>query len=1640
MVRVLRCVFVGLIFSVLSLHAQASMDYPHSEVNGINCLTCHDLHGGFSKLLRIANPHPPQDIDDTPANNLCWSCHNNIVAPFKNPHSSEQIDEDYGQWAVECIVCHNPHKQEQKYYYGSQGYLATGTVTTVTTTSLYSAGAAWTVDEFADLIVVPNVAEQYNNYRIVSNTADTLTISAGLSGNGMDMSLVSPGNTFAIIYGKLIYGPNRLSRPDRGSPDNLPASDTCSVTANVFSCTNRINTTVKFLRDFRDGVGGSNEHSFAGDVDGDGLYQGPCEVCHTRTKHHRNNNDFPGDADHTHNVGLKCTLCHKHENGFLPLGAGAHDVHITKEFGPKITCSDGDWGCHGTFVPGSNYPNEVIFADGLALCDGRPGTPCPNIGSDTGTQVCANCHGEGSLLAKYYFFRPGSSEGDPGLWITPQSGAYTWGDTWLGDIGEAKYCGSCHNDTDSTFVPGPQPPGQPPNIAGDLNLDTGVSTYGFFFNGHGKPTGNYPRLSWQNDTETGNPAANKVCSDCHEYTGTHFNNPDPDNKRLKAGYENDAASTVCDKCHGQEGGDTATADPKYYTTHAAYENSAHGADSKSNLKCTDCHDPHGAANQDVATNGEPNQAMTKGYKQALCFRCHSDSGDLMNVQNFAVSGHKGTHDGANDQAVLSDADGSFDDVTDMTTNATWTVFNLTDGSSGTLTGHDKTLMQITAALSGGTDNDWDTGDKYHIVYQSGGQPVDDIQHALTQANIHNMGWDYSISGKNYKLNCVSCHNVHLVTGQFWEADQLKSPITRISTPSSPEGNLNVWGDVAGETMDNYGGTYVQPKGEEFTGAQLPTYPQFCLDCHSSMVESQGHGGIDWNGDPHGLQSANQPNGYGTCPNWWGCGKASGWDGDDCVDPDKCWPVISRGKGDILFSRQPFDHAQRIAGANFALSCTNCHEPHGSNNSSMIRPNPNGGTGTIIWNTMCNNCHYYYSDWHAGMSCGDASCHTTTKIHRMANKTGSQGTRTFDPDMPLYLKFDGNLKDSSQTWQMDSQWYNGGTGNGSFVGGKVGSAIQLGVDQGVQVGTENASWSTDAGAHGTHIYTEMKFNTSQEIWVYPMGDDTSEYTIFAKHVGYANGGYAFTLEPAGLTPGLKAVFNIKSDTNGTAQDGRSSIRGAYSSVAIPLNTWTHVAATFDTAGPGRDPNDQSVGRIRIYVNGEDKTTSDTVGDNMQPEANETSIFAFPENNGWNQVGVCYNDDWCAGEFAVGGFPWQADFIGRLDEAKIWNITKDAAYFSSNDALAGPYISLVEGVIGSNQLTVTFSEGVYTTTGSTGDLVPADFVITDTDNSRTITGVTHTAGSDTAVVTLSSVLDATDDMHVDTLAPASNAIYDDKDVTASTTAAAFKPSSACPSSPVIFDLNEAPGSAYVFDDQGMLPGEVFGDASTLTGSVLDGNGTDRYAIFNYNSGCIQVDDAMTLEARIKPTGLTGSGTATYVERIFARDGGGLFQMSLWRNNTWVNYNAPADEASIALWVRPDDPHGGNAWKVMLTNYTGAATGGENDCKLVDNHWYQIKVRWDTDSVNPSTIGIPGSIYIDDQGTDGAGAGENWAGYIDCTDTDMSLVENDLYRFYTDDTMYGVISNFAIGVNSGNQTKHHFNGEIDWVIWKDTVDATP
>lgn len=79
------------------------------------------------------------------------------------------------------------------------------------------------------------------------------------------------------------------------------------------------------------------------------------------------------------------------------------------------------------------------------------------------------------------------------------------------------------------------------------------------------------------------------------------------------------------------------------------------------------------------------------------------------IYHYEHSTQLGTHQGANDSATLSLADGGW--VEDFLVGRT--VNNLTDGSTGTITANIQDTVTVT--LSGGSGNDWDTGDEYEIV-------------------------------------------------------------------------------------------------------------------------------------------------------------------------------------------------------------------------------------------------------------------------------------------------------------------------------------------------------------------------------------------------------------------------------------------------------------------------------------------------------------------------------------------------------------------------------------------------------------------------------------------------------------------------------------------------------------------------------------------------------------------------------------------------------------------------------------------------------------------------------------------------------------------------------------------------------------
>jgi hypothetical protein len=80
--------------------------------------------------------------------------------------------------------------------------------------------------------------------------------------------------------------------------------------------------------------------------------------------------------------------------------------------------------------------------------------------------------------------------------------------------------------------------------------------------------------------------------------------------------------------------------------------------------------------------------------------------------NGVASDGAGDHTGSNGASTLTDSTKSWD--TDELVGKE--IFNVTDGSHGTITGN--TADTVTATLAGGTDDDWDTDDEYVIAPRS----------------------------------------------------------------------------------------------------------------------------------------------------------------------------------------------------------------------------------------------------------------------------------------------------------------------------------------------------------------------------------------------------------------------------------------------------------------------------------------------------------------------------------------------------------------------------------------------------------------------------------------------------------------------------------------------------------------------------------------------------------------------------------------------------------------------------------------------------------------------------------------------------------------------------------------------------------
>ena len=510
---ILKILILALALSLTAIQTDA-LDYPHNSVNNIGCDSCHYIYGTEPTLMLPWLVYGV-DIDDTQYNSLCWSCHNNIIAPDMKTHSSLQIDNDYGNWTVECRVCHNPHYQKQFNTYGSETYLYSGISTGILTgqpsagkSELTMTGAGWTINEYQGLVVIPNISQGSYGYRIESNTDSVLTIKGEV-----DLTKVTPGvDTFAIIYGKLIN--------DTVVLDNI--TDPLTLKTG--------NRTVKFLHS-------TGTNSFA---DGDTTYDGICEVCHTETTHFRN--DGTGPEQLHLNVGgaggAYCIQCHPHTDGFAH-GGGAgggtgcvechgHDAgtnfdpDMSVPYTPGTTASQG----RGTYQSHSTHTETDIDdrrGPGIYCntCHDINKFPFFKTGTDIDgdgnynlaeTDVCNTCHSTGGTYDGVNDPDLGAKYGNNGeLKYNWRNRIYEQDGTLK--AGNEKWCATCHDESPSLIQSV-----YAPNVIGD---EDGAYTYGtgwgFYKTGHGLSSGDsYPASGGVT------AGAGRTCLDCHDSTLSHI--------------------------------------------------------------------------------------------------------------------------------------------------------------------------------------------------------------------------------------------------------------------------------------------------------------------------------------------------------------------------------------------------------------------------------------------------------------------------------------------------------------------------------------------------------------------------------------------------------------------------------------------------------------------------------------------------------------------------------------------------------------------------------------------------------------------------------------------------------------------------------------------------------------------------------------------------------------------------------------------------------------------------------------------------------------------------------------------------------------------------------------------------------------
>ncbi len=434
--------------------------------------------------------------------------------------------------------------------------------------------------------------------------------------------------------------------------------------------------------------------------------------------------------------------------------------------------------------------------------------------------------------------------------------------------------------------------------------------------------------------------------------------------------------------------------------------------------------------------------------------------------------------------------------------------------------------------------------------------------------------------------------------------------------------------------------------------------------------------------------------------------------------------------------------------------------------------------------------------------------------------------------------------------------NSGTVNGATrtTSGRFGSALSFdGVNDRVDV-PDSAS-------------LDLTGAMTLEAWVRP-SSNSGWRTAILKERGTA--GHVYALYSSEGNAPIAENF-IGSTYNGTAGTG-----------ALPLNTWSHLATTYDGAAP------------RLYVNGTQVGTKAVTG--------AMAATASPLRIGGNAL-------------------WGEYFAGQIDEVRIYNRALSAAEVQSdmNTAIGGgtpppPVDSTPPSAPGN--LTAAGSQGKATLAwnASTDDVGVTGYEVYRSTTSGFTPAAANRIATPSATGYVDNVAAGTYYYRVKAADAAGNLSAASAEATATVTSAPTSPAGLV----LAYGFNETSGTAATDASSAKNNGTVNGATRTTAGrfgSALSFDGVnDRVDV--PDSASLDLTTAMTLEAWVRPSSNTGwrtvilkeRGTTGHVYALYSSEG----SASIAENFIGSTYNGALGASALPL----------NTWSHLTTTYDGAA----------------------------------------------------------------------------------------------------------------------